>query len=531
MTAFRAGRGPLWWTLLVHESRLFWRGVGLVGGGAKRKALARARRGFTLALALVFFHAIGFSVAYLLPLRWADTPILRIGALVTLLLLTTWLISAAMTRVVMAFYERRDLDLMLSAPVDAGLVLTVRVAAVIVSIWGLFALFIYPMLNMAMLLGRFWVASYYALLPLLAMLATAFALFVSGAFIRLLGMRRARTALQLVAAFSGALIYLISQAGSFVHEDTRRSLYAWIARQTSAADASWIATSATGLMRGDAIPWLVFPVVCAAALALAIPATRARFLAGAQTPDTTTRNATLSAAAYKRRIARGFARRASFRLVIKEWTLLLRDPRLLTQVALQMLYLLPLVFLSFGRGATAMALGSATWVVASVALTGTLAASLAWLTVSGEDAPDLLAASPLAPLAILTTKLFAAVLPPLALAWLVGIGIARNDGTAGLVTLIYATLTCVSAALIATANPLPGKRSDFQRRRRGNVFVAIVEQLGYLAWAGAAGAAARGLFVWCVALTALALAFPAVMAWRLRARLAAGSGVLPIGAG
>lgn len=522
---------PLWLTLLIHESRLFWRGVEPILRGKKRKAPGRTRLALTTLAALVFVHALGFGVVLALPSQWVDTPALRAGALLALLLLATWLISAAMTRIVAAFYERRDLDLLLSAPVDAGLVLAVRVAAVTVSTWALFALFVYPILNMAMLLGRFWMAPYYVLLPLLAMLATALALLVSGAVIRVLGVRRARAALQIVAALSGALIYLASQAGSFVAQDTRHTVLAWITRQTHEADASWIATSAIALMRGDALAWLVFPLLCAAALALSVRATRARFVASAQTPEATARGATLSDAASTRRIARGFARRASLRLVTKEWTLLLRDPRLLTQVALQLLYLLPLVFFSFGRGTSAVTLGTAALVAASVALAGTLAASLAWLTVSGEDAPDLLAASPLAPLAILSAKLIAAVLPPLALAWLVGIGIGRDDASAGLVITFYATLACVSAALIATANPLPGKRSDFQRRARGNVLIAIVEQFGYLAWAVAAGAAAHGALPWCAALTALALVFPAAMAWRLRARLSAGSGLLPIGAG
>lgn len=521
----------LWRTLLVHESRLFRRGFEPFWRGSKRKTLGRARLVLNIVAALVFVHAAGFGVVQALPLRWDDTPILRIGALVALLLLATWLISAAMTRIVTAFYERRDLDLLLSSPVDAGLVLAVRVAAVIVSVWALFALFIYPMLNTALLLGRFWMAPYYVLLPLLAMLATAIALFVSGVVVRLLGVRRARVALQIVAALSGALIYLVSQAASFVPEDTRRALFAWVTRQTRDADASWIATSAIALLRGDASAWLVFPWLCAAALALALRATRARFLASAQAPEAGTRGATLSDAAYARRLARGFAQRAPVRLLIKEWTLLLRDPRLLTQVALQLLYLLPLVFLSFGHGASAVTLGPSALAAGSVALAGTLAAALAWLTVSGEDAPDLLAASPLAPLAILTAKLLAAVLPPLALAWLVGVGMARSDVVAGLVVAVYATLACTSAALIATAHPLPGKRSDFQRRARGNVLIAIVEQLGYLAWAGAAGAALSGALAWCAALTALALVFPALMARRLRKRLAAGSGVLPIGAG
>ena len=81
----------------------------------------------------------------------------------------------------------------------------------------------------------------------------------------------------------------------------------------------------------------------------------------------------------------------------KEWTLLLRDPWLVSQTLMQLLYLLPPAFLlwrSFGeRQRAALILLVPVLVMAA----GQLAGGLAWLAISGEDAPELVATAPLPP--------------------------------------------------------------------------------------------------------------------------------------
>ncbi len=78
----------------------------------------------------------------------------------------------------------------------------------------------------------------------------------------------------------------------------------------------------------------------------------------------------------------------------KEWALLRRDPWLVSQTLMQMLYLLPPAFLlwrSFESGSTNVVLLVPVLVMAA----GQLAGGLAWLAISGEDAPDLIATAPL----------------------------------------------------------------------------------------------------------------------------------------
>ena len=78
----------------------------------------------------------------------------------------------------------------------------------------------------------------------------------------------------------------------------------------------------------------------------------------------------------------------------KEFVLLKRDPWLLSQSLMQLLYLVPpalLLWSSFADSDAALVLITPVIVMAA----GQLAGGLAWLTISGEDAADLVATAPL----------------------------------------------------------------------------------------------------------------------------------------
>src|SRR5207249_6533431 len=89
---------------------------------------------------------------------------------------------------------------------------------------------------------------------------------------------------------------------------------------------------------------------------------------------------------------RGASRRKTLRR--KEFVLLRRDPWLVSQTLMQLLYLVPpalLLWRSFADGSLAIVLITPVIVMAA----GQLAGGLAWLTISGEDAADLVATAPL----------------------------------------------------------------------------------------------------------------------------------------
>ena len=102
------------------------------------------------------------------------------------------------------------------------------------------------------------------------------------------------------------------------------------------------------------------------------------------------------------RAFRGGSRQQALRR--KEFLLLGRDPWLMSQTLMQLLYLVPpalFLWRSFSDSSTAIVLITPVIVMAA----GQLAGGLAWLTISGEDAADLVATAPLSPSSMIRAKI------------------------------------------------------------------------------------------------------------------------------
>ena len=99
---------------------------------------------------------------------------------------------------------------------------------------------------------------------------------------------------------------------------------------------------------------------------------------------------------------RGGSRQQALRW--KEFLLLRRDPWLVSQSLMQLLYLVPpalMLWRSFSESSAAIVLITPVIVMAA----GQLAGGLAWLTISGEDAADLVATAPLPPSRVIRAKI------------------------------------------------------------------------------------------------------------------------------
>jgi ABC-2 type transport system permease protein len=214
----------------------------------------------------------------------------------------------------------------------------------------------------------------------------------------------------------------------------------------------------------------------------------------------------------KRRKARGVrAMRGGLNatLVRKEWRLLWRDPLLLSQILLQLLYLAPffLVFATrLGReGITRFDAGG--FASGFVILVTSLAASLAWLCVSAEDAPDLIASAPVPREQMDNVKAFAAAAPAAALLVPPVIGAALLvSPMAALWLLIGGGAAITSTCLIAIWYQAPGNRKEFRRRTRGSLLLNLGRSLVAFAWIGATGLAVGGLEVFAIIPAVIALA-------------------------
>ena len=157
-------------------------------------------------------------------------------------------------------------------------------------------------------------------------------------------------------------------------------------------------------MLGDYIALAAVVISAAAVLGLAIAVFSRRFGEHA-----TAAAGVSSAAVRQRRRVLAFHRLSPARtLRQKEWTLLRRDPWLISQTLMQILYLFPpalLLWVTFRSGHDAFVVLIPVIVMAA----GQLAGGLAWLTISGEDAPDLVSTAPIAANRILLAKIEAVI--------------------------------------------------------------------------------------------------------------------------
>jgi ABC-2 type transport system permease protein len=123
-------------------------------------------------------------------------------------------------------------------------------------------------------------------------------------------------------------------------------------------------------------------------------------------------------------------------------------------------------------------------------MAGQVAGSLAWITISAEDAPELLACAPVDGGVVRRAKLAATMIPvaillalPLgALLWLAP--------WVGACAILGAIAASASAGLINLWFEKPTPRKAFRNRRGGSVLGAIAETLVCLGWGVTAGMAA-----------------------------------------
>jgi ABC-2 type transport system permease protein len=395
-----------------------------------------------------------------------------------------------MEMVTRAFYARADLDLMLSSPVSARKVFSVRIAAIAFSTTALAVPLAAPFINaLAYSGGPRWLGAYGVVIAM-GMVASALAMALTMALFRTLGARRTRFVAQVIAAVVGAVFVIGVQALAILSSNTLSRFAAMQSdalRAIAPGDASPFWWPARAIM-GD-VPALVGVLVTGAVLlGVAMLVFSGRFAENA------TAAAGISATTIRQKRRHEAFRPSSPAQTLrrKEWTLLRRDPWLVSQTLMQVLYLLPpalLLWRNFGGG------GGETLLVlvpVFVMAAGQLAGGLAWLAVSGEDAPDLVATAPVPERTILRAKMEAVltgvffVLAPVILILI-------------FTAPFYAVVACGGILVASGAATLiqlwfrkQAKRSHFRRRQTSSRVATFAEAFSSISWAATAGLAASG---------------------------------------
>lgn len=490
------GPGGVFW-LFAHEMRLSWRGW----WASSRQRGMRGRIVLYVFLALL----IGFGSYWVARLLAEARPSLdpmvlgMIGAI--FVIISTLMLSQALMLITEAVYQRGDLDLLLSSPLPPWRILIVRMAAIALNVATLYLILCGAVFAWLPVFGGWqWMGFAPAVLGL-SLMVTAIALVIARLMFLLIGPRNTRVAAQVLAAFIGGAFFLASQLPNILRggpPGQRYAVYQMVVAKLSTVlgdPASPLSLPARAALGEPVALWTWLGVSFGAYL-IAVWWFANRFANNA---------AAIMGAGSRRR--RADTRTREIRggltntLVRKEWRLLWRDPLLLSQILLQLVYLMPLFLViwqgvgggrnrdfaeAFDRHRIALYCG------AFIFLSSTLASSLTWLTVSAEDAPDLIAGSPVGREQVERAKVIAAATPVVLLMLIPIAGAAVIDLEAGFWLTLGVTASIISACLIGVWHQAPGNRKNFRRRRRGSLVATLGQTFVLMGWAFATGFAVNG---------------------------------------
>ncbi|MDB5471227.1 MAG: hypothetical protein JWR84_2787 [Caulobacter sp.] len=458
---FRAGSIP--W-LALHELRMVLREM------QRDKA-----RVFQLVMLVVFMGALlACGVGLGLVVRETGLPPIdpRVIAVTDLVVLVMFsiMVSSTLARAAQVLYLRDDLDLLFSSPIPARKILAVRFAGIAfsVTIFWLFIAFglVIPIAVLAM-------PQLLAILPVLlslGLLSSAAGLLLTTVLFRLLGPRRTRVLAQVLSALIGASVFLVSQLPRLLNNvDTDYGRWGWIRDYATGEKHLDLPPQADLLLRaalGEPIPLLIVVGVCLGAFLLVTQGLGRRFARDAAIA--------VGSDASKRKAGKtgAFAAGAFAATLRKELRLLFRDIALFSQVLLRVFYMLPLAFVFVRNASSGHSLLLPGGAAALALMAGQLSSSFTWITVSAEDSPDLLVASPTAMSVITRAKLWAGLLPTLALVILPIVAVGIWSPWTGAVAAVGAFCSAWASGMLNIWYQRPGRRADF--RRRGNVHWLLV---------------------------------------------------------
>jgi ABC-2 type transport system permease protein len=489
--------GSVAW-LLAAEVRLGLRGMAGKRGANASKIVLAIISVIAVAGVIIGGLALGFLAS-----RW-PLPVTPLSALIVdaaCVVLFTLMLSQTINLAVQALYERGDLDLLLSSPLKPRVVLTVRALAITVVASILYIGLITPFVITASVLGRPEWLSLLVVVIALALIATSLGILLTMGLFALIGPRKTRVVAQVLAAVVGGLMFALSQIYNLTrHADggssgvagfvlgltdspllAANSLLAWPVRALTASPVPLIAIAATGLILFVAVVRILGP----------------RFAS-----DAATAVGEKSTPARTKGADGAFVDGLSRAMVRKELRLLSRDPQLISQILLRLMYLAPLGFVMFRNAhtGTASTFGGA----GIVFMAGQLAGSFAWIAISAEDSPDLLRSAPIDRALADRAKLIAALIPTFALTALAIAGFAFLAPLSAIVVAIGCVCSAISSGLIQVWRQKPATRKAFNQRQRGSILVNLVELVIQAGWAGATALALAGQ-VWAIIPAVLAM--------------------------
>jgi ABC-2 type transport system permease protein len=463
-----------------HEIRLAWREwlAMMTGGRRKRKRAV---------IGLIVFAAILHLPAYAVIGRFADLrlPLDKTSLIVitaTIFLAWALMLSQAIESVTRVFYARADLDLIMSSPASLTNVFSVRIVAIALTVTAMALLLSTPFVDVLVIGGGArWLAAYGVVIGI-GLSAAAVAIAITLVLFQLIGASRTRLVAQIVAAIIGAGFVIALQIAAIVSYGTL-SRFAVLTSDATAAyapDLDSIVWWPARAMLGDSEALLLLLALGLTLLGVVMAVFSRQFADTAIRVSSTAMRSQRSSRAH---VFHTGSRQQALRW--KEFVLLRRDPWLMSQSLMQLLYLVPpalMLWRSFSDSSTAIVLITPVVVMAA----GQLSGGLAWLTISGEDAADLVATAPLSASRVTRAKIevvliaIGVMFSPLILA------LAFASVLQALVTAAGVAIATMSATAIQLWFRVQGRRSQFRRRQTSSRLATFAEAFSSIGWAATA---------------------------------------------
>jgi ABC-2 type transport system permease protein len=474
-----------------HEGRLAWRdALSMMTAGRP----GRERRAWIwLAAFAIALHVIAYFLVRQFVSRQmqADLPTL-VGVTASILLSGSAMLSQAMESVTRTFYSRTDLELILSAPVKAERLFAVRIGAMALSAAMLSVLLMGPFINVLIWRDGWRWLSAYGVLIAVSLVTTSLAVAITIKLFQWIGPRRTRLAAQITAAIVGGVFVIGLQSAAMFSSGALAQLSVLqsqaVLSHAPGLDSPFWWPAAAALGNHMALLWVLAVSIL---LFLAVTARYAPRFAGYVISATSVAQITRQARPGRFRVLPPAAT-----LRRKELLLILRDPWLISQSLMQLLYLSPpalLLWHNYGSAGGAIVL-----VPVLIMTSGQLAGGLAWLTISGEDAPDLVQSAPVMPTRLLRAKA-EAVMQCVGIVFLPFIVtllfISRTQALAAIGGIAAAALSSIAIQLWFRAQ---AKRSQFRRRHTSSRIATLAEAIISIAWAGTGAVAVSGNSLWPV---------------------------------
>ncbi len=460
--------GSLPW-LVRHELRLWWREAS-TKGLSKRVILISG--GFSVLLLGWLWFTLG-TVREVLPKVFPSS----VGfwfAVAVWVFAFLFALREAMAQSSTAIFDRGDLDLLIASPMPSKAIFTSRLLGIAISTFLSFSLFVIPYSIAVLLFGFYSLLGIYPALISISLIAASLGMILSLWLTRVLGAKRARSFVDFLSIVVSSLFVLLSQLPNLL------KIYQLQLPKTLLESPIFLQKS---------LLWFPARALYSdpSAVCFSLVFSTSLFWFTSEFLNRWFLSSTQQTVVEKTKAPKHFAPFSSnlnALLLKKEWKLILRNPYLLSRTFLPILLLIPLILASVG-GMRLIALGSLL-TMGTVLIGSQFATALTIMSVSAEEAPDLLKSSPISGVRIRQFKLLAALIP----SWLlvtplfVFMGFQKMSVILPVLVFLGAT-TCTVILRLWNTRPIP--LAQLMGRKRENlpsadIWLSIAEVIANFAW-------------------------------------------------